>query len=142
VTVATFSFASALAFGYKVFSASTPDWHHLAPFSAATLTLLSTFIYFVRWNDQWAKEHARAEIRIKRFSEDILRASWIAELFFETKDKNIQVPDTLFTNFSQGLFGDEPLAETQHPVDQVADLVKKLSAIEVGNVKLTKAPEK
>ncbi|WP_437565461.1 hypothetical protein [Sorangium sp. So ce542] len=140
--VAALAGLSVFAFGYRVFSANAPDWHHLVPFSAANIALVSTLVYFVRWNDQWAKEHARAEMRIKRFSEDILRASWLAELFFETKDKNIQVPDALFTNFSQGLFRDEPLVETRHPVDEATDLVKKLSSIEVGNVKITKAAEK
>jgi hypothetical protein len=128
-------------FGYKYLT--TLDLHYLATLSAGTIGLVSTLIWCIKWNDQWFKEHARAEIRNKRFASDILRASWLAELFFETKDKNIQIPEPLITEFSRGLFQDDQLAETQHPADQMAELISRLSSVKVGagNIEVTRTPK-
>jgi hypothetical protein len=126
--------------------AQTPDprWFHFTPLSAGVIFVVSTLVYYVKWNDQWFREHAQAEMRNKKLGADILRASWLAELFLEGKEHDRQLPDLLVTRFSDGLFQDVSMNGPEHPADQMVDLVKKLSAVEVGKdgVKITKTAAK
>ncbi len=52
--VGVFALGLVVVFGHQVLADSSLTWHHLGPLSASTLTLVSTFIYFIRWNDQWS----------------------------------------------------------------------------------------
>jgi hypothetical protein len=134
--------ALVLGFGYQVVHDSGPLFHHIAPLSAGLFVLASTLIYYIKWNDQWYREHAQAELHNQKFNSDIHRASWLAELVFEAKGVNL--PEVLVNRFSEGLFVDRPSDGPQHPVDQLAGLVAKVSNIKVspGAVELTKSAAK
>lgn len=131
-------------FGYKLWSTDAPHWFNVAPVSAGLLFLVSTLVYYVKWNDQWFREHAQAEMRNKKLNADILRASWLAELFLEGKDKERQLPDMLVSRFSEGLFLDVSSPSPDHPADQMVDLLKRVSSVEVGKdgVKVAKTATK
>jgi hypothetical protein len=101
-------------------------------------------IYYIKWSDQWFREHAQAELRIKKLSSDILRASWLAELVLEGKQADQQLPEALMSRFSEGLFADSLVSATEHPSDQMVALIRKLSSVKVNRdgVELTKSSEK
>lgn len=138
------SMALISVFAYKVAHDDSASWHHLAPLSAGLVLLASTLVYYLKWNDQWFREHAQAEFRNKKLNSDILRASWLAELFFEGNEKDRQLPDMLLSRFSEGLFLDSSGPGVEHPSDQFVDFVKKLSTIKLdkNGVEITKSSAK
>lgn len=109
------------------------DWHLIPMFSAGVLVFASTLVFYLRWNDQWFKEHAHAEFHNKKTDSDILRASWIAELHFEWKDKKqADLPADLINSFTRNLFTDPYARDVKHhPLDQLTDLVGKVARIKV-----------
>ena len=133
------SFSSSII--YCILIKAEPRWYQYAPLSVGTAFLISTLVYYIKWNDQWSNEHARAESRNKKLNADILRASWLAEMFFEGKDKERILPDLLLSRFSEGLFAEVSTSGPEHPSDQMTDLLKKISSVKVGkdSVELTKA---
>lgn len=119
-------------------------WFQFAPLSAGILFLVSTIAYYLKWNDQWFRDHAREETRNKKLNADILRASWLVETFFEVKDKDRMLPEQLLTRLSDGLFADTTTNGVRHPSDQMVELLKKFSSIKIGNgqVEVTKSAAK
>jgi hypothetical protein len=133
-------------FGYKVFTETSPSWFHVAPFTTGVLLFVSTAIFFIRWNDQWFKEHANAEFENRQFSRDIVRASWLAELLFEWKEKKeVPFPDALITSYTTGLFRDNDVVKTtKHPFDDLKSLAGSVSEIkfsEKGGISFKKKSE-
>lgn len=128
-------------FAYFFIHANEPKWYHYAPLWVGVIFLVSTIVYYIKWNDQWSREHAQAEIRNKKLNADILRASWLAEMFFEGKDKDRLLPDMLLSRFSEGLFSDTLVSGPEHPSDQMVDLLKKISSVKVSKdtVEVTKS---
>ena len=129
---------------FKIF-AQTVDWRLLIPMSTSTMVFVMTGIYYIKWNDQWFRDHARVEFETRKFSADILRASWIAELFFEwAEKKGINMPPELVGSFTKNLFDGTVTDGRLHPTDQLADLLKQVSSLEVtkGGIKMTKREDK
>jgi hypothetical protein len=130
------------AFVYKLFKAPTFDWHYLVPLTTGTLIFVSTVIFYIRWNDQWFRDHARAEMETRKFSGDILRASWLAELFFEWEQKReSEMPKELLTSFTRGLFDSPTFDGKLHPADQLHELLKEISSLKVdkeGGIEISK----
>jgi hypothetical protein len=118
-------------FGYKLFLETSPNWFHVAPFSTGMILFISTAIFYIRWNDQWFKEHANAEFENRQFSRDIVRASWIAELLFEWKEKKeVPFPEQLIASYTTGLFKDNDIVKTtKHPFDDLKSLAGSVSEI-------------
>lgn len=122
----------AIAFAYKLFIASTFDWHYLLPLTTGTLVFVSTGIFYIKWNDQWFRDHAQAEMETRKFSADILRASWLAELFFEWEQKReTPMPAELLTSFTRGLFDPTAFDGKLHPADQLHELLKGISTVRI-----------
>jgi len=111
---------------------------------SGVLLFASTLWYFVRWQDRWQQTHAIAELQNRKNRKDMLRASWLAELFIETgKDEKIQLPDTLLEEMSHGLFvAPNEATVTEHPLEV---LFKRagLDRLKVGKtgIELNKAPK-
>lgn len=126
---------------YTLHGGGELKWYQYALLWVGLISLLSSAVYLLKWSDQWAREHAQAELRSKKLNADILRASWLAEMFFEGKDKERLLPEMLLSRFSEGLFSDSMLSAAEHPSDQMVDLLKKLSSVKVGKegVELTKS---
>lgn len=119
------------SFGYKTFMDTTAYLHHNIPLSTGIFFFASTAIFYIRWNDLWFKEHANAEFENRKFYVDIVRASWIAELLFEWKDKKeVPFPDQLITSYTTGLFQNADIVKTtKHPFDDLKSLAGSVSEI-------------
>jgi hypothetical protein len=136
---------AALAIGvfiWKVSEAAAVDWKLLVPLSTWTAIFVSTSIFYIRWNDQWFRDHAKVEFENRKFSADILRASWVAELFFEwAEKKGVSIPPELVASFTRNLFEGVGVDSKLHPADQLTELLKQVSSLEVskGAFKMTKA---
>jgi hypothetical protein len=146
ITAMALAFCLAGAFGYKIFEDTVVDWHHIAPFSTGILLFVSTAIFYIRWNDLWFKEHANAEFENRKFYVDTVRASWIAELLFEWKEKKeVPFPDQLITSYTTGLFQSSDLVKTtKHPFDDIKSLAGNVSEIKFtkkGGISLRKNKE-
>jgi len=129
------------AFVWKIFNAQTVDWHLVVPLAAWTSVFVSTGIFYLRWNDQWFREHAKAEFESQKFSADILRASWVAELLFEWETKKEPaIPPELVRSFTKNLFESSSPDTRLHPADQLADLLKQVSSLEIskGGMKMVR----
>jgi hypothetical protein len=121
----------ATAFGYKILTEAASDWHKVVPFCTGTLLFVSTAIFYLRWNDQWFEDHASAEFENRSFYLDVVRASWLAELLFEWKDKKeVPFPEQLIARYTTGMFEANKRAETtKHPFDDLKALAANVAEI-------------
>lgn len=109
------------------------DWRMLLPLTTWTAFFIATVVYYIRWTDQWFRDHARVEFQNRKFASDILRASWVAELFFEWKEqKGANMPEELVASFTRHLFEHPGMEGKLHPADQISDLMKEVSSLKVG----------
>jgi hypothetical protein len=133
-----FGLLSVIFFGIKLYQSSSFDWHFLLPMTSGTIIFLSTSIFYVRWTDGWFKEHSRAEFSNRKFSSDIIRASWIAEMFFEwDSKKQTQFPPELIASYTTGLFIDDQAVDpAKHPIDDTVELMKRFSTVKLGKAGL------
>ena len=120
-------------FAWRLIAFSNPDPRFLFPLSAGILTFVSTLIFYLRWTDHWFKEHSHAEFQNQKFAADILRASWVAELFFEGDTKEgVQLPPELLGSFTRGLFVDNYASSNKHhPIDNLLDFASKFQKIKL-----------
>lgn len=118
-------------FGYRVLNDTAADLHHIAPLTTGFLLFVSTAIFYIRWADLWFKEHANAEFENRKFYVDVVRASWIAELLFEWKDKKeVPFPEKLIASYTTGLFEASDIVKTaRHPFDDLKSLAGSVSEI-------------
>jgi hypothetical protein len=119
------------AFGYKVLTVTSPDWHLFVPLSAGVVLFVTTSVFYVKWSDDWFAEHADAEFRNRKFKADIARASWIAELLFEDKKREPVLPPELVASYAANLFKDESRMPIRHPYEDLAALLKNVSSMKV-----------
>jgi hypothetical protein len=112
------------------------DFYLIFPLATSTGFLGSTFVYYLRITSAWARQHAELEMENLRYTYDMLRAGWFAELLFEYKilAKDKELPDSIATVMTKGLFesriGTNPGAK--HPIDDIFDLIKKYKSVEIG----------
>jgi len=103
---------------------STPyDWFRLLRIPLGVVGLAGFVVYYIRWNDQWFREHAEEEFRLKRLDLDIDRASWMVEMMLEWKEeKDSPIPAELIDRLSRNLFAadgkERPPA--QHPALRIS----------------------
>ncbi|MFY0527200.1 hypothetical protein ACN28I_30000 [Archangium gephyra] len=98
--------------------------------AALTAGLVSTAVFYIRWNNRWLEQHASEEFRLKRLSLDLDRASWLVETAMEWKDeKGTEIPNVLVERLSAGLFEPEkPKEASLQPADQLASALLGASA--------------
>ena len=110
-----------------------PDWRKYVPLTIGSVLFVSTMIYYLRWNDHWFQEHANAEFQNMKLNADILRASWIAELYFEwDSKKDGQLPHEMIVSFTRGLFSESHARPSKfHPLDQLSGLVPDVAKLKV-----------
>ena len=122
--------------GLSIFNILTlkSDYQYiLMPFSSGIILFSTTFIYFLRWSNSWVNKHTEAEFKNMQFSQDILRASWLAELVFEVgKESETEVPPVLIEQFSKNLFENKIKEERHHPLDDLFKLTKSFKKVKVG----------
>lgn len=107
------------------------SWYHMIPFSASLLVLVSTALYYLRWQSAWLSRHADLETRNQLLRVDVLRASWFAELLFEFKDeKQATVPESVIQAMTKNLFELKANPEVpKHPVDDVAGFLSRMNRV-------------
>lgn len=91
--------------------------------SLASFGIVGTLLYYLRWQNRWADQHAMSEFQLQQFYIDVNRANWVIESCLEwTKETGQPVPQELVQTISKGLFTNaEPSAEQLvNPADALA----------------------
>lgn len=91
-------------------------------FSLGALGLIGSIIYYIRWQDRWANQHAVSEWQLRQFQLDISRANWVIESGLEWKTETDELMhETLIERITHGLFvKDNEPAQVLHPADELA----------------------
>ncbi len=100
-----------------------PDWVLLARIAVGGIGLAAALVYYIRWNDQWFRQHATEEFRLRRLDLDIDRASWVVETAFEWKEeKGTEIPLELVDKLTRNLFVTEESDHrgVKHPGEDLA----------------------
>lgn len=91
--------------------------------SFLTLALFGTILYYIKWQNRWAEQHANTEFQLQQFYIDINRANWVIESCLEWKNANNSViPTILLESITRNLFDrqNEELERVLHPSDELA----------------------
>ena len=112
---------------------ASADWRLFLPLGTALAMFATTAVFYIRWNNSWFYEHARAEFSNRKLKADMLRAGWLVEMFFEwdTK-KQTAVPAELIGSCTRGLFVSDSLDGARHPIDDLQTLAKDFSKVRIG----------
>jgi hypothetical protein len=91
--------------------------------SILSLSLLASILYYIKWQNKWAEQHAASEFQLQQFYVDVNRANWVIESCLEwRKDTDSIIPTELLSSITNGLFFN-PLSEQAqiiHPADELA----------------------
>lgn len=95
---------------------------HWIRIALATLALIATLTYYIRWENQWAAQFANTEHSLRQFHIDISRANWVVETCLEwKKEHQSDIPPELVESLTRGLFADRsPATHVIHPADELA----------------------
>jgi hypothetical protein len=110
------------------------DWQLVTVGAVLVGVFVATAIYFIKWNDKFFRDHADAELNNSKWAQDIMRASWIAELYIELrKNSGPELPPELLQSFTQNLF--TPGADgsnASHPYEEVLGALKSGAEVKAG----------
>ena len=120
-------------------------WLELGRLPLGVLGFVLTAIFYIRWNDQWFRQHAEQEFRLQQLALDVDRAGYATEMLLEwQEDKGSEMPAVMVDRLTTGLFTDQTKVErVRHPLeDAIAALLKAASNVRVdvpgiGEVSLT-----
>lgn len=94
-----------------------------ARFAVLSLSLLGTILFYIKWQNKWADQHAASEFQLQQFYIDVNRANWVIESCLEwRKETDSAIPAELLSSITNGLFAN-PLSEPDrviHPADELA----------------------
>lgn len=86
----------------------TIHWWQWLLISLKTLGAFSAFIsilvFFIKWSNQWAKQHAEEEFRTRARVLDIGRSMWLVEVVRDAHENEKVIPPILLTELSKNLF--------------------------------------
>lgn len=87
-----------------------------------SLGLLAAMLYYIRWQNKWAEQHATSEFQLQQFYIDVNRANWVIESGLEwRKETNTDMPDQLLASVTRNVFNSHSEPETVlHPADELA----------------------
>ena len=120
-------------------------WLELGRLPLGVLGFVLTAIFYIRWNDQWFRQHAEQEFRLQQLALDVDRAGYATEMLLEwQEDKGSEMPAMMVDRLTTGLFTDQTKVErVRHPSeDTITALLKAASNVRVdvpgiGEVSLT-----
>lgn len=95
-------------------------WSKIALLTAG---LLGTILYYIKWQNRWAEQHANSEFQLQQFYIDVNRANWVIESCLEwRKVTDSAIPTVLLESITRQLFegGSEELEKVIHPSDELA----------------------
>ena len=125
--------------GFSLLSTPTategaPLWLELAHLPLGVLGFALTAVFYIRWNDQWFRQHAEQEFRLQQLALDVDRAGYATEMLLEwQEDKGGEMPAMMVDRLTAGLFTDQTKVErVRHPSeDAIAALLKAASSVRV-----------
>jgi len=93
-----------------------------ARISVLTVGLLFSILYYIKWENRWADQHAAAEFQLQQFYIDVNRANWVVESGLEWhKETGSTIPDTIMQSLTVNLFKFQDEApQPLHPADELA----------------------
>ena len=120
-------------------------WLGLGRLPLGALGFALTAVFYIRWTDQWFRQHANQEFRLHHLALDVDRAGYATEMLMEwQEDKGGEMPAVLVDRLTAGLFTDHAAApRVRHPSeDATAALLKAASSVRIevpglGEVALT-----
>jgi hypothetical protein len=115
--------------GFLPLPAALPRWFSAVRLPLITAALAASIVFYIRWVDNWFRQHADEELRLKRLELDIDRASWVVEMALEWKsEKGGEIPSELIDRLSRNLFEIEPSRRVNHPSEDLASALLGASA--------------
>jgi hypothetical protein len=97
------------------------DWVTLVRLAIATVGALLAMAWYIRWNDNWFRQHADEEFNIKRLELDLDRADWVVEMAMEWHtQKGKELPPELIDRLTANLFVLKGSQIPNHPSQDVA----------------------
>lgn len=108
--------------GASILSDSTGLYFLWARISILTLGLIGTLLYYIRWQNRWADQHAISEFHLQQFYIDVNRANWVIESGLEwRKETENEIPETILASVTKNLFNSQnELPTVLHPADELA----------------------
>lgn len=121
------------------------SWLELVRLPLGVLGFALTAVFYIRWNDQWFRQHADQEFRLQQLALDVDRAGYATEMLLEwQEDKSGEMPAVMVDRLTTGLFTDQTkMASVRHPSEDVAAALLKASSSvrvdipDIGEVTLT-----
>jgi len=119
---------------YKFLSGTTENYTVLMPLPLVSILFASTLVYYLRWQNRWFNDHAKAEFENKRFERDMLRASWLTEMYFEwQEEKHKEFPQELIGSFTKNLFESENEVQgVNHPLEDILKTASNVKKFRIG----------
>lgn len=122
--------------GFALFRISQSNVFHLHNallFGSGFLLTASTMIYIMRWMNHKYTRHADTEFNNIQLHHDVLRASWLTEMIFESKESGdgVQIPDHLIHTFSQNLFEPRFSDGGHHPLDDIEKIARRFKRVKL-----------
>lgn len=95
-----------LLFGQPAFDAhGSPNYFLFARQVAFTLGAVGFVWFFINWSNRWFQRHADEELRLKRLSLDLDRASWVFEMILDwQKETKQEFPADLLRQLAKNLY--------------------------------------
>lgn len=109
-------------------------WLGLGRFPLGALGFALTALFYIRWTDQWFRQHANQEFKLQQLALDVDRAGYATEMLMEwQEDKGGEMPAILVDRLTAGLFTDQgAVTRVRHPSeDATAALLRAASSIRV-----------
>ncbi|MDE0054138.1 MAG: hypothetical protein OXT64_07770 [Gammaproteobacteria bacterium] len=109
-------------------------WLELGRVPLGVLGFALTSVFYIRWNDQWFRQHANQEFRFQQLALDVDRAGYAVEMLMEwQEEKGSEMPAVMVDRLTTGLFTDQTTeARVRHPTEDVTSaLLKASSAVRV-----------
>ena len=106
------------------------SWFELVRLPMGALGFALTSIFYIRWTDQWFRQHADQEFRLQQLALDVDRAGYATEMLLEWQEnKSGEMPGVLLDRLTTGLFTDQTtVARARHPTEDIAGALLKASS--------------
>lgn len=123
---------------------SFSPWIFAPILAASSVLTITTLVYRLKFAADGYRVHAETELANQKFRQDILRASWLAELLFEAATKDdargrevITINDQLLGQLAKGLFEYNASAKSaKHPIEELQQYARQFKKLTVGPVQI------
>ena len=109
-------------------------WLGLGRLPLGALGFALTALFYIRWTDQWFRQHANQEFKLQQLALDVDRAGYVTEMLMEwQEEKGGEMPTILVDRLTAGLFTEHSaVARVRHPSeDATAALLRAASSVQV-----------